>query len=568
MQIDLVRLATDFADVEFFVACIFPQQAPVFGEDIPSTLHVVDTPHFWSISAKAPQSGQSLVNRIGDDHVLFRGYESDLSVHSYSSGEKRDALLDPSLLRNGVFAYVKANANGKSAQVRSDALGVSPLFYREQNGVHYLSSHPSLIYFDGDQPDLTSWVALLQNNFTIADRSFYEGIHRFPAGSQLDLTITSSKMSNWLEVAALPEGIATIDDQAFEVVEAAYLAGIEKCMKLDVGAVTLPFSSGYDSRRFFASLVNKQASFSAVTCQTFHRKPGGDYDIDSFYAPKIAAAFGVECTLVQATPSDQVAADHQRRMSLIGTETFMHGWAVPFMRWLSARPSSVVIDGLAGDTLGNSGFEFDGLHQDGETDTNILLRQTVHPHVFRQLSKIFPSQDEYSEKYNEYLRSFPPTLNRAELAFLQLRTRRSISPWITMMHPPGQVVVFPYYDMAFVQATLSYHPGEKYRWFFQKECLKRFYPEYFDFHGSRNLPTDLAPRPAAQSTALDDAEDAFVYGDWSVVMATLKYLKPMNRVLLILAVLFKGVRKRRGWLFRNLLLLVKTQKSHRPFLHV
>lgn len=566
MNIDLDRLAAEFADVECFVACIFPNIAPVFGAPSSTTLQIVQTPHFWSVSSTAPSTRQGLVNRVGPDHILFRGYESDLAVHSYSTDVKREVLLEPSRLQNGVFSYIKVSADGKSAVVRSDAFGVSPLFYREQNGMYFFSSHPSLIHFDNDRPDLVSWAGLLQNNFAIADKSFYEDIHRFPAGSQLELTNTSAQMQAWLDVATLPRGDESIDDNAFEVVEAAYREGMEKCMKLDVGAITLPFSSGYDSRRFFASLVNNRAAFSAVTCQTFHRKIGGDYDIDSFYAPKIAAAFGIDHTLVHATPADQVAKDYQRRMSLIGTETFMHAWAVPFMRWLSARPPSVVLDGLAGDTLGNSGFEFDGLHQDGETDTAILLRETVHPRVFRQLSKAFPSEREYALQYESYLRALPPTLNRAELAFLQLRTRRSISPWLTMMHPPGQVVVFPYYDMGFVRATLTYHPGEKYQWFFQKECLKRFYPDYFNFPGSRNLPKDLVPLPSAQSRALDDAAEKFTYGDWSVVMATFKYLRPANRVLLVLAVLFKGVRTRRGWLFGPLLSLVKTHKSHRPFL--
>ena len=134
-----------------------------------------------------------------------------------------------------------------------------------------------------------------------------------------------------------------------------------------------------------------------------------------------------------------------------------------------------------------------------------------------------------------------------------------------MMHPPGQVVIFPYYEMAFVRATMRYHPADKYKWFFQKECLRRSYPAYFDFPGSRNVPAVMTPLAAERSAAMDQQDDDFTFGDRSVVLTALKYLSLPNKVLLLLALVFKPLRQRRRWLLGPLLTLVKTQRSHRSF---
>ena len=134
-----------------------------------------------------------------------------------------------------------------------------------------------------------------------------------------------------------------------------------------------------------------------------------------------------------------------------------------------------------------------------------------------------------------------------------------------MMHPPGHVVVFPYYDLRFVRTTLQYDPAEKYKWFLQKECLKRSYPAYFEFPGSRNLPADIAPVPQEQSDAMDRQAQEFVYSDKSVVFGALKYLALPNKVLLLLSTMFRPLRNSRSWLFVPLLLMVKTHQAQRAF---
>ena len=565
MKIDLEQISTAFRDVEFFLACVFPDSPPQFGAGVPPGLAVESSDGFWAVTSRARGNGKSLLHEISGMRVLFRGYEGARGVHSYSGPERIARLAEPDLLENGVFVYLGFDPEQQQAVVRNDALGVAPLFYRRCGDSWFFASHPGLIHFTGDEPDLTTWLSLMQNGHVMGDQSFYEGISRVGSGTQMTIRRDGIVNERWSRYDDLPAGAEMIDEQAFAMVEDAYLRAIERCLALDADAFTLPFSSGFDSRRFFATLLQKKVPFKAVTCQTFHRRKGRDYDIDSHFAPKIAAAFGVECELVHASPPNRLAADARHRQNLIGTETFMHSWAVPLMRWLADRPPSIVFDGLAGDTLGNSGYEIDGLHENPEKDTELLVKETSKPGFFRQLSGMFQTLPEYQARYRAYLGQYAPNLNRAEFAFLQSRTRRCISPWITMMHPPGHVVVFPYCDMDFARTTLRYHPAEKYKWFFQKECLKRFYPEFVDFAGSRNLPPDHAPLDMAESHARDGESERYLYGDVSTVLSALKYLSWMNRILLLLAWALPFLRSKRGWLFRPLLSLVRVQREGKIF---
>lgn len=565
MKIDLDLMSRQFADVEFFVACVFPASAPEFT-GAPASLALIDTPQFWAVSSRAPASGRALVHDRAGAQLVFRGYEAELGVHSYSDDAALETIDQPDALQNGAFAYIRFDPQAEQAVVRSDAFGFGPMYYRQKDGAWYFASHPVLIHFAGDAPDLGAWVTIMQNGFPMADRSFFDGIARFKSGTQMTIRRAGATSAQWFDFAKLPAGEEKIDDEAFRIVEEAYMAAMERCLKLDVGDVTLPFSSGFDSRRFFGTLFRKKVPFKAVTCQTFHRKNGRDYDIDSFYAPKIAAAFGVDCELVEAVPPAAMEADAARRQALIGTETFMHGWALPFMRWLAKRPPSLVFDGLAGDTFGNSGFEIDGLHETPSKDYQLVLDRVTQPFALRQLSSLFPSVDTLRERYRGYLDQFAPNLNQAEMAFLESRTRRCISPWTTMMHPPGHVVVFPYCDLEFALATLKYHPAEKYKYFFQKECLRRYYPEFYDFNGSRNLPPDLAPIDEQTSLARARADERYAYGATTNVLAALKYLNWPNRLLLLASRLVPRLGRRRDWLFRPLLLLVRTQHEAPVFI--
>jgi hypothetical protein len=137
---------------------------------------------------------------------------------------------------------------------------------------------------------------------------------------------------------------------------------------------------------------------------------------------------------------------------------------------------------------------------------------------------------------------------------------------MTMMHPPGHVVVFPYCDTDFARVALTYDPGQKYTRSLQRECLKRFYPEFYDFPGSRNLPSDHTPIDENNSLARYKHEEKDVYGDPAVIWAACQYLSFPNKALLLLSRVMPSLRRRRDWLFRPLLMMVRTHRQSLPYI--
>ena len=566
MKIDLTLLAQKFDNVEFFLTCFFPSEDVQFSGAPPAHLCAWQGPDFLAVTSRTRESGSTLFHDLQGVRGVFRGYEGEVGVHSYSPPDVLQRVLaDPACLENGVFASLSYFPDTATGIVRNDAVGFAPLYYRQIGRSWWFASHAALLHLDGDEQDLPAWTSLLQGGHVFDGRTIYRHVKRLDPGTHLTLTREDAVNASWFSFDELPPGEQAIDDAAFEEVEHAYQNAVDRCLRLRDSYI-LPLSSGYDSRRFFASLTRRQLPFKAVTCQSFHRKNGRDYDIDAHFAPQIARAFGVDCEVVPASLGAQIDADERYRQDLIGTETFMHGWSVPLMRWLSGQRPSIVFDGLAGDTYGNSGYEIDGLHADPASDVELILDEVSSTRFFDQVAGPLPDRAAFRQAYRTFLERFSPNPNQAEYAFLQARTRRCISPWITMMHPPGHVVVFPYCDTEFVRATMKYHPADKYKWFFQRECLKRFYPEYYAFPGSRNLPPDHPPRDQATTDAVDAAQENYLYGNRAHLFSAAKYLSWKNKAILIASAVMPGLRSKRRWLFDRLLALVKTQHESTVFI--
>ncbi len=569
MKIDLEQLSqTAFKETEFFFCCWDPEQ-PIdldLGGNHPFDVYQQDD--FWIVSSKTNSTIGSLISKHKNNCLLFRGYDLDLSVHSYSTNNEKEKLLDGAVLNNGVYSYINYDFQKKSLQVKSDPFGVSPLYTRKVGNRHFFASHPVLIKQETDKPDLISFLSLIQNGFIFGDRSYYQEISRVAAGTEISFNSTEVNEQRWFDFSCLPKGTESITEQSFIKVEKACQSAIDKCLKLQQEQIIIPFSSGYDSRRFFASLQKRKVDFKAVTSQSYHSKNGKLYDIDAPFSSLIAQHFDVETTIIPATEPDKLSKDLDKRNELIGSESFMHSWSIPLFNWLGKEPPSIIFDGLSGDTFGNGGFEFTGLHESANDDIEIVLKAMVNKDLFSNLNKSWPSVTDYTEAFRKEMMKIPLSLNQVELVFLQFRGRRAISPWITMMQPPGHVVVFPYYDLNFVNACMSYHPAKKLATFFQKECLKRFWPEYYDFKGSRNLPKDFSPLDDGIAKSRVKAEKDWLKNSRDVEVKLMKSLSIKNTLLRKTAKHLPVINKRRNWLFEPLSKLLKFEESSRTIIKI
>lgn len=563
------RLATTpFAETEFFVCCWSPVKTIPIEDDACNAFTIFRDKRLWMLSSKAPNRDGGLIRHFGHYSFLFRGYELDLLCNSYMEEHKNDLLTIPNNIKNGVFALISIDKEKNELLAKTDAFGVSPLYYRRDNDVYWFSSHPELISLTGDEPDYYSWLSLIQNGFIFGDRSFYSKIKRVPPGTEIIINNNTTYKQIWYDFSLLPKGEKRIDQESFQKAENSCQNSISKCLQLSQLKVLLPFSSGYDSRRFFASFQKRNVDFTAVTSQSYHRKNNRLHDIDSKYAILIAQKFGVDCKVIQAE-SDFAKLKHnyERRLALIGSETFMHEWSTPLIKWLRTQPPSVIFDGLAGDTLGNTGYEFEGLHKSFENDTEIIVKNMVVESTFRYLSKNWPSLDQYKAECHSSLGILPQNLNRSEIAFLLHRTRRAISPWLTMAHPPGHLIVFPYLELGFVNTCLEFNPSEKYRHFLQKECLKRFWPEYYHFHGSRKLPAGIQPISTLEENKIDSLfENVINYRE--IILKTEKkyFVNNLTRVVLFILSFIPFPIKSLSWFINPLFLLIKFKNESTKYI--
>ena len=428
----------------------------------------------------------------------FRGYILAPAIHSYSSEAE---LLEywrnstPSTQHNGVFSAVCIRHSGKTLDLTTDAFGMEPLYYRQIGELILFASNSRFLTLENEAPDYMAWRCLVQAGFLAADRTLSNSIKRVPAAHILRFQKDKAEQIQWFDYHTLPEGVETVNEQAFIDVEEAFNGALSKCAKLRTEGHVLPLSSGFDSRRLLAGLMDRQVHFEALTVQMFEK---GYWNLDSRITSQMATELGFPHTVIEFPGIQQYVKDDRQRRLLLNAECDLHAWALPLMHSLPSR-SCVVFDGLAGDVLGNAKFlaplpKSTEPYLSPENDTKLIVQQSVND-VFDRILNLekWPSSQELRHELEASLNQLPPIMNRSTLAKLLLRTRRTIAPWGSQMLPAGHVLVSPFLDIDFVKLTLSYHPASKLAFPLQKECLARFQPRYFAYPGSKAIPKDFPP---------------------------------------------------------------------------
>ena len=558
-------LENNFKDVEFFFVAMAIDGTELQLDIADSAcIDLVKTPGFVCLSSLSKHHSSSLAIESSDAVTIFRGYELDVCISSYDG---RITEIHPKSLENGVFAFIRYCKHSRSLIVRSDLFGVSPLFYRIDNGIFFLSSHNVLLRQPGDELDTSGEISLLNYGFSFDQHTCHVDIKRFPPAMQASIDASGRVVwQPWGSWNDLGQGDRLIDDEAAQEVESAFRESMQRCIALTHGDIILPLSSGYDSRRIFGYLNESNVDFETITAQAFKRIGDRYFDIDGRFGPEVARRFGRPNRLVPARTPEGLAADLARRDLLIGSESLMHGWSMALFEALRENSTAACIyDGLGGDALGNSGFVFPGFHVDYKNNIDILFNETAKPGFARALGYQGAVYDDYRKGYRDYLDSLPSGPNQCELAFLLLRTRRSISPWILMNQAPGSLVVFPYLELGHVRKTLEFYPGEKYRVFFQKYCLKKYYPDCFSIPGSRAMPAVLPPVPQDFANQLDAAERQYLFSE-EIIELIGSRVNDRNKFFFSLFRSRLATRYSKPWLFETLARYLRSETRTGYFL--
>lgn len=483
----------------FFVGVWHPTRSVVVDWQGRGTLMpaVVNGRNWALASAVSPlhPAGGGLIHAAQDraSAIAFRGYVCEPALHSYSPGDSllRHWTANVRGEHNGVFSTALITAQGSTLTLVTDVLGFAPLYYRRLQGAVAFSTNPRLLATAGDTPDLLAWRCLLESGFIGSERALSREIRRLPAGKSLQACGESLELVSWLDLEQLPRGDRPLDQQGIAEVERVFQEAMDRRLALADLQVLLPLSSGHDSRRMLASLVHRKASFYSLTSRVFHKGK----DLDARFAAEMARDFGLSHTIVEPPDAQEFAQQDRARRLLTDAESGMHSWVPGLMRALPPH-AGMVFDGIAGDILGNPGFRIAGLYASPARDVDIILDASL-PSAFGRLlrSSVWPTAAQVREDLREYLQTLPHRINLAEFAFILLRQRRTTAVWSQQLLPPGHVPVCPFLDLHYIRLLLSFVPEDKHATVLQRRCLADFWPEFYRYPGTRDIPAGLTQRP-------------------------------------------------------------------------
>ncbi len=497
--------------------------------------------------------------------IAFRGYVLDPPIHSYSTPLAIQAywIEHRRSVHNGVFSVAIIDDSKSTITLMTDVLGMGPLYYRVWNETLLFSSNPRFLAIEADQPDYLAWRTLIQTGFIASDRSLDREIRRVPGGSEVTWNGTAFEQRQWFNFDRLPEGSREIDEHALQDVEDAFQTAMARCRQLNFEHVTLPLSSGHDSRRILASLLACGVDFDALTVR-FRQKEFRD--LDATYAAAMASDLHFRHTIVEpGTPGQYAEYDVARRI-MLDNESYMHAWAIGLMQKLPRHPS-LFFDGLLGDILGNPGFRMSGMYESTQQDLALITRECVTNYFDPYLAKsAWPTAGDVVSDIESYLRPFMGRTNMAEFAFILLRQRRLTSAWSQQLTPAGHVIACPYLDFDYLSLLFSFKPSHKHVTVFQQACLRRFWPEFYKYPGNRDIPADLPPGRPTLELRQDLACLKRLFEEIDVQSAEgelAKLLTAKARAALALARLNPGIAARSRWFLQPLAELVSRQTRKR-----
>jgi hypothetical protein len=445
-------------------------------------------------SAIEPCHGLGLVHPDPDGGATaFRGYVLP-DVHSYSPSEAiRASRLDSTAERNGVFSAAVIGRNGASLALVADLLGMGTLYWRRlPSELVLFATNPRYLACLGDQVDWLAWRCLVQTSWIGSDRSLTAGVQRVPAGRTLTFIGSGEPVLSSPAWAALPGGRRHINSRTLGEVEQVFQQAVDRCLKVRGGNVMLPLSSGFDSRRVLAALLQRKVAFKAVTYRALQQ---GHRDLDARFASQMARDFGFPHMVVDAGDAQYVSDDISRR-ALVDGETREHTWSMRVHSALS-EGCDIFLDGIAGDILGDpvGWLKLTGLtigERTSESEIESIVQHAIRSDFDGVLAPAaWPSAEDLREDLRTYLRSLRERANLGELAFLLLRQRRAIALWTQQLAPPGLVPLYPYLDTDYLRATLALSSEDKHKTNLQRSCLREFWPEFYRYGGNRDIPPDM-----------------------------------------------------------------------------
>jgi hypothetical protein len=392
---------------------------------------------------------------------------------------------------NGIFAAARIGDAGASLRFTTDAFGIAPLYWRQlRGGLILFGTSPRYLRIAADTVSRYAERLFMHRHALAGNASLIDGVERVSPGTVLSFTAEQRSSVRWFDFSTIPRGDEEFSDSHVVDAELAFQTAMDRCLNLMPNDTSsLPLSSGDDSRRILASLTARGSPFRAMTVRVLQK---GNRDLDARFASEMAAQFGFGHDVFEVADPLQYGKDDAACRLLFSSELSEHSWIAPLVRALPPGPS-LVFDGLGGDIFGNTGYARRELYEtQGDGDLIGVVRLSTSETINALLrDEAWESLTAVRDRMVKDLAFLPRNRNRPDLAFLLIRARRGTGPCMQNLLPPGQLPVYPYFDLDHVIATLRSNPIAKLEQTLQARCLARFWPDFFSVPGSRRFSTEI-----------------------------------------------------------------------------
>ncbi len=467
---------------EFFLGCWSPDALPLEKSAPPSNIQMENGDNWFVIRNGADKVDGLLFPKTdasSDDTPQltgFRGYIADEEIHTYSDQKRvRDYWAgDLNRRYNGIFSTFVISANGQSISFVTDIFGIGQLFYRKIGNLVFFSSSPALLSQEEDRRNAVSWSFRMLLGYIPGDCNLVDGVSNVPAASVMTFDSDGEKINRWYDYSNLARGDLPVDKDALKISRKYFEQSIDRCRLLEFGDVVLPLSSGYDSRRIFAQLENRKANFETVTVQM---PTGSGEDLDGTLAPQIADDFNIKNTRF-GIPSKVGWHEYDvRRIHAMDAQTDFHTWSVCLFDHFKDKKLTLY-DGLGGDVLGFYGWNF-------KYNPGLLMPSGM----FRAINDdVLPTGEKTNEKFKKLYQDQPEGINQDLISFCLWQSRKGTGIWSQQQAQPGQIILCPYFDLDYIENMLRFSVADGEKYLAQKEILKEFWPELYEYSGSGNIP--------------------------------------------------------------------------------
>lgn len=406
------------------------------------------------------------------DAPFFHARKVGDGVETRGESKKELGCKIPGPEGNGVYAEWKWN--GEELSLRTDRLGMYPIFYFGSDNILIVSTSIFKILSEGVTPEI-NWPALavfLRTGSFIGTDTAFTGIQGLPPNTRLEWRPGKLNVSgNYWFVTPREPCRATVVDEYID----AFRQAIARRMPENVFA--MPLSGGRDSRHILFALSEAGRIPKYVT--TSRRFPP-ERTIDERVASEVAAEIGVPHIIVgppKAEVPSYIAANVITNMTAP-----RRGWKFSYVKklWESVKTS---YDGIGGDMLsGGSALRQSNLNllQSGKieafcrsTFSNEGLEVLIPKEQFCHLSTevaiehMLPEVEKHLEAANP-VTSF----------YFWNRTRRfdSTNPFGMLLTIP--VVHAPFLDLDLYELLASLPASFNLGGWLHDEVIAKAYPKY------------------------------------------------------------------------------------------